>query len=69
MFTLKDYLSVDAYRENQNDTNIKVNLTFNREKIEKDIQELKTILMNLENLIGPYTLKVHKNHVKLKEGK
>ena len=71
MFKLEDYYTVTTTGQGGQDTNPKliVDVTFNRDKIKEDANLLKVVLQNLEQLIGPYTIKVDSNSVKVKKKK
>ena len=59
MFNIKDYIYYDfkdgIYWK-----------TIDKEKIHNEIEEFKENLLNLENLIGPFKIKVINGKVKLK---
>ena len=71
MFKLEDYYTVTTISQGGQDTNPKliVDITLNQDKIKEDANLLKTVLQNLEQLIGPYTIKVDSNSVKVKKKK
>ena len=71
MFKLEDYYTVTTIGQGGQDTNPKliVDITLNQDKIKEDANLLKAVLQNLEQLIGPYTIKVDSNSVKVKKKK
>lgn len=71
MFKLEDYYTITTTGQGGQGTNPKiiVDVTFNRDKIKEDANLLKTVLQNLEQLIGPYTINVDSNNVKVKKKK
>ena len=60
MFDIKDYTYLDCYK------GVSIGCRIDKEKISKDVEQLKEILLNLENLIGPFKIKVINGKVKLK---
>ena len=68
MFNVNDYLITRASATGGigNNPTIEVEVTIDKEKIKEDIQLFKTILQQLENLIGPYTIKVDSKKTKIK---
>lgn len=71
MFKLEDYYTVTTIGQGGQGTNPKliVDITLNQDKIKEDANLLKAVLQNLEQLIGPYTIKVASNSVKVKKKK
>ena len=68
MFNVNDYLitRTSATGGIGNNPTIEVEVTIDKEKVKEDIQLFKTILQQLENLIGPYTIKVDSKKTKIK---
>ena len=68
MFNVNDYLitRTSATGGIENNPTIEVEVTIDKEKIKEDIQLFKTVLQQLENLIGPYTIKVDSKKTKIK---
>lgn len=68
MFDINDYLitKTSATGGIENNPTIDVEVTIDKEKIKEDIQLFKTVLQQLENLIGPYTIKVDSKKTKIK---
>lgn len=56
MFNINEYIK----------NGISIDINLDKEKISKDIDDLKEALLNLENIIGPYKLKVVNGKIKLK---
>ena len=71
MFKLEDYYTITTIGQGGQGTNPKliVDVTLNQDKIKEDANLLKVVLQNLEQLIGPYTIKVDSNNVKVKKKK
>lgn len=71
MFKLEDYYTITTIGQGGQGTNPKliVDVTLNQDKIKEDANLLKTVLQNLEQLIGPYTINVDSNNVKVKKKK
>ena len=71
MFKLEDYYTITTNGYGGQGTNPKlvVDVTLNKDKIKEDAELLKTVLQNLEQLIGPYTIKVNSKKVKVKKKK
>ena len=68
MFNVNDYLitRTSATGGIENNPTIEVEVTIDKEKIKEDIQLFKIVLQQLENLIGPYTIKVDSKKTKIK---
>ena len=68
MFNVNDYLitKTSATGGIGNNPTIEVEVTVDKEKIKEDIQLFKIVLQQLENLIGPYTIKVNSKKTKIK---
>ena len=68
MFNVNDYLitRTSAIGGIGNNPTIEVEVTIDKEKIKEDVQLFKTVLQQLENLIGPYTIKVDSKKTKIK---
>lgn len=71
MFNINDYITFDTAASGGKDVNptLIMNMTIDRDKIKHDADVLKGILQDLQNLIGPYTLKVNDSGVKMKNKK
>ena len=68
MFNVNDYLITKASATGgiENNPTIEVEVTIDKEKIKEDIQLFKIVLQQLENFIGPYTIKVDSKKTKIK---
>ena len=68
MFNVNDYLitRTSATGGIGNNPTIEVEVTIDKEKVKEDIQLFKTVLQQLENIIGPYTIKVDSKKTKIK---
>lgn len=68
MFNVNDYLitRTSVTDETENNPMIEVEVTIDKKKVKEDIQLFKTILQQLENIIGPYTIKVDSKKTKIK---
>ena len=68
MFNVNDYLiaKTSATGGIGNNPTIEVEVTIDKEKVKEDIQLFKTVLQQLENIIGPYTIKVDSKKTKIK---
>lgn len=60
MFNIDDYIRYPIF------TSATVNVEIDKDKIAKDVEQLKDMLIALEKLIGPFKIKVIDGKVKLK---
>ena len=60
MFSVEDYCTTNT------STNVTVAISIDSNKIQHDIEELRQALSNLQELIGPYTIKVRSDKIKIK---
>ena len=60
MFTIEDYCTTNT------STKVTVAVGIDSNKIQHDIEELRQTLSNLQELIGPYTIKVRPDKIKFK---
>ena len=60
MFNIDDYVRYPIF------TSTTVNVEIDKDKIAKDVEQLKDMLIALEKLIGPFKIKVIDGKVKLK---
>ena len=63
MFTVEDYCTTNT------NTKVVVEVGIDSNKIQHDIEELRQTLSNLQELIGPYTIKVRPDKIKIKKKK
>lgn len=71
MFNIKDYLTTETVATGGLNINpeLTVKIMVDEEKIKEDIKLFKTILEQLEEIIGPYTIKVNSKKTKIKQRK
>lgn len=63
MFTVEDYCTTNT------STKVIVEVSIDNDKIQRDIEELRQALSNLQELIGPYTIKVNNKEIIVKTKK
>lgn len=71
MFNIKDYLITETAATGGLDINpeLTVKIIIDEEKIKEDVKLFKIILEQLEEIIGPYTIKVNSKKTKIKQKK
>lgn len=71
MFNIKDYLTTETVATGGLNINpeLTVKIMIDEEKIKEDIKLFKIILEQLEEIIGPYTIKVNSKKTKIKQKK
>ena len=71
MFDIKDYYTITYSAEGGEGQNpsFTADITLDRKKVEKDVDQFCEALKQLEKLIGPYTIKVNSKKSKIKKRK